>query len=165
MYRTTRDTRPDTSGGILVLTKLEVNSNNTSNNLGEFNSFADKQSKALKDHLVSVNTSITINNQNHTKSSNDDLELQTEPMEVITVNIDNAPAKAMIKFLPQSRDGDVVKPLKSWEKTAQNSSSKKLLDNGHQKEHINLQFQMAASTPILKIGISNSVQRLLVTFY
>ena len=128
MYRTTRDTRPDTSGGIQVLTKMEVNSNTTSNNLGEFNSFADKQSqaKASKDHLVSVNTSITINNQNHTKSSNDDLELQTEPMEVITVNIDNVPAKAMIKFLPQSRDGDVVKPLKSWEKTAQNSSSKKI---------------------------------------
>ena len=128
MYRTTRETRPDISGGILVLTKMEVNSNKTLNNPGEFNSFAKRQSyeKAPNDHVVSVNTSITINNQNHTKLSNEDMELQTEPMEVITVKIDNATAKAMIKFLPQSKDEDVVNPLQSLGRTTQNSTNKKI---------------------------------------
>ena len=36
-----------------------------------------------------------------------------------------------------------------------------LLDNGFQKQYFNLRFQMAAITPILRIGTLNSVQVLL----
>ena len=74
VYRTTRETRPDATSGVVVLTKITV----------------DNYSASKKDTLTDI--------------VDKDVEIQTKPTEVVTVNVGNFTEKAIIKNLSQNEE-------------------------------------------------------------